>query len=87
MVKKGTKQKHSIDKAIREQEENEEFNEITAQLAEKVFEKMKDGVDDDDDGTYESLKDIIREHITSWYENGDTLNAVVSDPPFYGDDG
>lgn len=67
---------HSIDKMIREREETFDFDEMTAQLAGKI---MRDNqIDDEDENVYEDLKDLIRDHIVSWFENGDTTN--VDDP-------
>jgi len=68
-------EKHSIDKMIEEDEDNDDFNEMTAQLAEKITDFLGINADDDDGvQTYEDVKDIIRDHLTDWYENGDQVN-------------
>ena len=67
-----SEEKHSIDKMIEENEENDEFNEMTAQLAGKII--MNLDIDDDESENYENIKDMIRDHVISWHEHGDTSN-------------
>ena len=81
-------QQHSIDKLIVEREENSDFDEMTAQIAGKLmvhfsatdYEYDDDEAeqnDDENEATYEEIKDIIRDHIVSWFENGDTSTVEV----------
>ena len=63
------KKKTSIDKMIEKCDDNSDFDEMTAQLGEKIIGIVKPDVEDDDDGFYEEIKDTIRDHLVSWREN------------------
>lgn len=64
-------QLHSIDSAIdyREEDEESEFDEMTARLAEDIMYFFDDDCGDEDI-EYEDLKDKIREFLINWREKG-----------------
>lgn len=75
------KKTFSIDKMIDERDESFQFDEMTAQLAEKIVTELPDEQDDDvESSNYEDLKDMIRDHLVEWYEGGDpTMNKEKQD--------
>jgi len=67
----------SIDKLIVEREENSDFDEMTAQMAEKIIENIDPDADDAEASGYEDIKDIIRDHLVDWFERCDTSTVEV----------